>query len=111
MRHYQGLAKFQSHPYIYPARLSYVLVDQDINFPSLADLQRCLNQSWNLIQIADASLAQNSFCSNLGYLIYYLLGSFLAAIGDVVDNHVRSALSEKGSNTGPETPRAVLFIS
>jgi hypothetical protein len=79
-------------------------MNQDLNLSSLANLQSSFNQSWNLIKLHDAGLAEYSFGSNFGNLINNFLGPIFASLGDIVHYDICTSLSKLKGNACTDAP-------
>lgn len=86
------------------------LVDDNLNLASFTNLQRSLNQPWNLLKFHHAGFAENGLCPNLGDLVDHLLSPGLATFRDIVDNDISASLGQLESNPSTDTPGKTLAV-
>lgn len=85
-------------------------MNKDLDLPSLADFQSCFDQSWDLIQVADAGLRKHSFASDLSDLVHHALSSGFAPIRNIINDHIGATFGEKDAYCGSDTSALIVSI-
>lgn len=79
-------------------------MDENLNLARLANLLRRLNNTGNLLRLADVRLHHDGLGAVGLDLLGHLLGALAAAGRDVVDHNVGAPLAEEDGDAGTDTP-------
>lgn len=86
-----------------------ILVNENLDLPSLGDLQSRVDEEWDLIKVAHVGFAQDGFRSDFLDIVDHLLGTLGAAFRHVVHDDVCAPFGKQDGNAG--TKATAIFSS